>query len=348
MKLSDFVGNESLARLLARAGLPQTSLFTGPSGVGKKGFAVTLAALANCRQPLGEDPCGLCPSCLKIESGNHPDVVVADASWVESFLKARKKNFNPRVIPIDVAREIAHEAQYRPFEGKLRVFVIDEAEKLNEPAANALLKTLEEPPDTTRLVLISASPNRLLPTILSRCQIFKFRPLSRGEIRRYLERSMESGRAGLLAAFADGSIGSALSLDLEGALRDRDAMLELLGDWIQHGSFARIYFAAEADPLRGDLKSRERTLALLDHLHVLAQDLYFVLAGTPERLINADREAELSSLASQVSLEWVEVFLYHVREAKRDIEHYLNPLLCFETFWLRSRITHGVGAYGQV
>ncbi len=340
VRISDLVGNESLIRLLAKAELPQASLFTGPSGIGKKTIAVCLAALANCHAPVAGDLCGVCPSCLKVDSGNHPDVSLVNGPWIEAFVTSRKKRFNPQVIPIDVAREIVRQAQYRPYEGKIRVFVIDEAEKLNESAANALLKTLEEPPESCRIILVSAYPNRLLPTIRSRCQTFAFRPLSREAIRRYLERTIEPGRARLVAAFADGSIGSALSLDLEQALQDREAVLELLSGWISKGSFANLHFALEREPLRKDLKNRERALTLLDRLQMVCQDLYFLLAGTPERVIGDDRVAELEDLASRISLDWLEAFLYHLRDARRDIERYVNTQLCFETLWLKSQLGH--------
>ncbi len=148
---------------------------------------------------------------------------------------------------------------------------------------------------------------------------------------------MEPGRARLVSNFADGSIGSALSLDLEATLQDRDLLLDLLSDWIEHHSFSNLHFALEQDPLRRDLKSRERALALLDQLQVLCQDLYFLLAGTPQRLICEDRADQLGALASLVSLDWLENFLYHLREAKRDIEGYVNTQLCFETLWLKSQ-----------
>ncbi len=337
MRISELVGNEVLIRLLSKATLPQTSLFTGPSGIGKKTAAVCLAALANCHSPMGGDLCGVCSSCSKVESGNHPDVTVVDARWIESFLEQRKKRFNPQVIPIDVAREIVRQAQYRPYEGKLRVFIVDSAEKLNEPAANALLKTLEEPPESSRLILVTAYPNRLLPTILSRCQTFAFHPLRRREILAHLEGMMEPGRARLLANFADGSIGSALSLDLEATLQDRDLLLDLLSDWIEHRSFANLHFALERDPFRRELKSRERALAFLDQLQILCQDIYFLLVGTPQRLICEDRADQLRALADAVSLDWLENFLYHLTEARRDIEGYVNTLLCFETLWLKSQ-----------
>lgn len=336
MRIQEFIGNAGLASLLAQAPLPQSSLFEGPAGVGKKTLALSLAALANCRQPLEGDLCGVCNSCVKVFSGNHPDVILVDRAWLEPLLASKKKRFNPQVVPIDAARELVKEAQYRPFEGKMRVFIIDDAEKMNESASNALLKTLEEPAETLRIILVSAYPNQLLPTIRSRCQRFAFGRLSRADIQTWLERSMDADRAALLASFSQGSIGSALSLDLEAVLKDRETLLRLLSGWLRKRSFANLHAELETPPLRSDLRNRERASHLLELLQLIGYDLYFLLVGTPERTVNHDRLDQLFDMAGLISLEWLEAFLYHVREAQRDIHRYVNPLLCFETLWLMS------------
>jgi DNA polymerase-3 subunit delta' len=188
MKLRDFVGNQKWVRLLRKAELPHSMIFSGPEGIGKKTLAILLAGLANCQNPKDGDLCGFCNSCKRVQTlplelakRNHPDILVADWPWVERACKEedKKKKPNPLVIPIHVVRNLIQEAQYRPFLGAKRFFILDDAEKLNEAAANAFLKTLEEPPETTYIVLVTAYPDRLLPTIQSRCQHIRFGPLSR-------------------------------------------------------------------------------------------------------------------------------------------------------------------------
>lgn len=336
--LEDFVGNGELRETFARISLPAVSLFTGPTGVGKKTLAISLAARLNCRSEKSGF-CGSCSSCLKIQGGNHPDVILADRDWVEATMQAVKKSYNPRVITIDVARALVREAQYRPFESERRVFILDEVDKLNSSASNALLKTLEEPLLGTHFVLITAHPEKLLPTILSRCQRFAFHGLERSELESYLEmRGLDA--APERAAFAQGSIGRALALDLERILEDRNRMLKLLEGWSRTQSFAPIYQACHSQPLAADLKDRERVHQMLEQLSGLAEDLYFLITDQAERVVSQDRIDRLRKLAQQIDLDWVRVFLYYVQEAAADIDHYITPQVCLEAIWLETLTSH--------
>ncbi len=335
MLLKDLVGNEQLLGLLARNPLPPAAIFQGPDGIGKKAAALALAALANCRQPVAHDICGSCASCVKAEAGSHPDIT----------LFVPEKN----VIKIDMMRELSREAYYRPFEGRARFFIVDEAEKMTEEAANSLLKTLEEPPATSHLVLVTAFPNRLLSTIRSRCQTFSFRPLTRAEIQAYLEASARFKDSELLAAFADGSMGTALSLNMEELIRDRDLVLDIFSAWTATHSFEEVFKRVEAAPLKTDLKNRDRTKNLLQLLHYLAEDFYFILIGTPERLINFDRRSQLEKLSRQLTLDVIGNLLYHIAQSYWDVDHYVSPLMSFETLWLRAEQgkQYGRDSYSQ-
>lgn len=321
MQLREFVGNENLKALLSRSLLPPAAIFAGPSGVGKLSLAVAVAAFINCRRPEASDLCGTCSSCIKAASGNHPDIVLYPA----------EKN----VIKIESMRELSREAQFRPFEAKKRVFIVDQAECLTEEAANSILKTLEEPPDSSRIVLVTAFPLRLLETIRSRCQIFHFVPLRRAEIAAYLRSIGQTEDTDLRAALADGSIGRALSLDLKKLLPDRDRMLAVLSDWWATRSFETIYTHCERSPMKGDLKNRERVRQYLELLHLIGEDLYFLLVETPERVVNVDRRKELKKLSENITLDSLQRLLYDVAHAIRDIDRYVNPLMTFETLWLR-------------
>ena len=322
MRLGDFVGNQRMVEILRRGRLPGASLFTGPEGVGKKTLALSLSALANCKEGSEDELCGTCSSCVKEAAGHHPDI----------------RLFQPHknLIKIDTMRELNREVQFRPFEGRLRCFIIDQAETLNEEAANCILKTLEEPPDTSRIILISSFPQRLLPTIRSRCQAFPFHPLGREEILRYLENHLTEDHPEMRASLAEGSIAAALTLDLEETLGQRDRMLELLTSWCRQESFEALYTQCEQLPLRSELKTREGVRRYLNLLQRIGEDLYFLQVDTPERIVNQDRLDDLQKLSEGVELNWVREFLYHVDRARWDIDHYVNPLMCFETLWLIS------------
>jgi len=308
----------------------------GPEGVGKKTLVLMLAAIVNCKNPKENAACGRCPSCVQASSSAHPDI---------RLYQPEKDQ-----IRIEPMRELSREAHFRPFEGEVRFFIIDGAERMNENAANSILKTMEEPPETSRLVLITHLPHKLLATIRSRCQIFSFQSLGRKEIESYL--SQRGGEENLMmrAAFAGGSIGRALSLDLEETLSQRDLMLDLMISWSRTESFEELYRTCEGSPLRLALKKREKVKEYLDVLESLSQDIYFMMVGTPERVVSCDQMDRLEQLSQSLELNWIRGFLYHIGQSRWEIDHFLNPLICFETLWLlNSRKNSDAGyRYGQI
>ena len=206
MSFRDVVGHLRLIQLLSRstAGgtLPPSLLFVGPSGVGKHLTALAVAQRLNCQAPvdwqLATDACGRCTACTRIARGVHPDVVVVEPG-------------DSGTIKIDQVREVVDRAMYRPFEGRRRVVIIDQADALVAAAQNALLKTLEEPPSSSMFILVTARPDVLLPTVRSRCPELRFRPLPAGEIASVLvARHHTESEARAVAAAADGSLGQAL------------------------------------------------------------------------------------------------------------------------------------------
>ena len=213
-----------LKRMLVSDRLPGAMLFTGEEGIGKKLFALEIARALNCRTLKDGEACGVCSSCVRIRKLNYPTRDDAD-EWTQiiwtdhpdvGLVVAPK-----RVLRVEQMRQIEKEANFRPFEGKARVFLIDEADKLNDASANALLKVLEEPPRTSHLILITARPAMLLPTILSRCQMIRFSPLTPAEIESHLVKTdLDAKTARLRARAAGGSMGRAR---ITGSRNDREA-----------------------------------------------------------------------------------------------------------------------------
>lgn len=235
---------EQFRRGLQRHRLASSFLFVGPSGIGKRLFAHRLAQglLCDTRPAERLEPCLSCTACQLIDSGTHPDVEVVARPPGKSF------------IPVDLFigdREhrsqegLCHRLSLRPASGKRRIAIIEDADFLNEEGANCLLKTLEEPPPGSVLILIGTSQQRQLPTIRSRCQVIRFRRLSDEMVRDYLQTSGLSGRDGQLAsllALADGSLELASQYaseelasfrdELFARLAQRDLESQSLAKWI--------------------------------------------------------------------------------------------------------------------
>ena len=230
-------GNERVKQLLRRmlesGRVPGALLFAGEDGVGKKLFALEIAKAINCRTPQGMEACGKCPVCIRISRFNFPQSEDSDdwkkIIWTDhgdvGMVVAPK-----RLLQVDQMRDIDREANFRPFEGKARVFLVDDADKFNDSSANALLKILEEPPPTSHVILITSRPAMLLPTIRSRCQAVRFSPLTTAEIEQHLlkYKLATPADAGLRARSGNGSIGRALAGDLGSFKERRDAMLQVL------------------------------------------------------------------------------------------------------------------------
>ncbi|HVU89357.1 MAG TPA: DNA polymerase III subunit delta' [Pirellulales bacterium] len=226
---------------LARGRLAHTFLFVGPAGIGKRSFALRLAAALLCqRRPAAAlDPCGQCPSCLQIAAGTHPDLLMvskpADKSFIplELFIGPKEKRMQ---------QGLCHDISLKPFMGGRRVAIIDDADYLNEEGANSLLKTLEEPPAQSVLILIGTSADRQLPTIRSRAQTVRFRPLPAEVVAQQLvARGLVEDRATAerLAGYSGGSITHAAELADPALWKFRDVLFAQLGE----RSFDSVTFA---------------------------------------------------------------------------------------------------------
>jgi DNA polymerase-3 subunit delta' len=292
------VGHRRLVSLLARAAarqtVPPSLLLAGPDGVGKRRVALALAETLNCTSPIAtpdleRDACGECASCRRIARGMHPDVIVVEPGDMGS-------------IKIDAVRDVIDRSQYRPFEGRLRVVVIDDADALMPAAQNALLKILEEPPPSSVFVLVSAIPDALLPTVRSRCPRLRFGPLTPGEIVEVLKRdhSYSEPDARVVAADAEGSVGRALeaaSSDLAEARAQAQRLLE---------QTARVADPAKRINLVKDLVGKGPSVSERDQLAVclralssLLRDLGILSTRADARMLaNADVKDELSRLTS--------------------------------------------------
>ena len=218
-------------RRTLRAGrLASTFLFVGPPGIGKKSLAIYLAQGLLCERQPEEllEPCGKCPSCAQVLAGTHPDVVVVK--------KPADKNFIPLELLIGdkehrMREGLCHDISLKAYSGRRKIAVIDDADYLNQEGANALLKTLEEPPPKSLLILIGTSEQRQLPTIRSRCQVVRFNPLSEAIVVQLLLSNGECSDENLAknaAALSGGSLAKAIQWCDADFLEFRAALFEHL------------------------------------------------------------------------------------------------------------------------
>lgn len=317
MSFNDIRGQEKatafLKRAMERGRVSHAYLFFGMGGVGKRTAAEVFARALNCREG-DHDACDRCPSCLKISHGNHPDVMILKPEG--------------QFIRIQEVRALQNQMRFRPLEGLKRVFIVDDAERMNSAAANALLKTLEEPSPANVLILISSRPHQLPLTILSRCQRLRFNPLTRDQIAAFITAKLDIDHetAALLAASAGGSIGKALELHQDAYLKIRD---EIIG---------KISGCRREDPL-GILglvpvlgKERESLLEGLDILRTWYRDILIYLeTGDADRLIHRDRLEAVKACAGAMSVRDALESIQTVNRASSAIERNANKQLTLET-----------------
>ena len=298
MPFRDIVGHEHLRILISRAArrgsLPPSLIFAGPAGVGKFAAAVALAQLVNCQQPAeigaGDegftDACGECQSCRRISRRVHADVL---------FIEPGESG----AIKIEQIRDVVERTGYRPFEGRRRVVIIDGAEAIGAPAQDSLLKTLEEPPNTTMFVLVTPAPELLQPTIRSRCQRLRFGRLAPGHVAGILiqRHGFDEADAHAAAALSDGSVGRALEGASEDFIAARTAALVLLETVASLPAPPRRLQAAKNLPGGGAKADREGLAQTLRALSSLLRDLGVLSSRGDDRVLaNADLRRKLDAL----------------------------------------------------
>ena len=319
------VGHEWAVQLLQSSldtgRLPHALLIAGDSQVGKRTLALALASAINCGQP--DRPCGRCRSCSMIAHGTHPDVRLVEA---ESGERSREG-----ALKIEQIRDVQRFASLAPMESPFKVIILREFERATLPAANALLKTLEEPPPQVRLVLTSARPDSLLPTIVSRCQTIQLRPLPLAQIREALvDRWLASQQqADLLARLSQGRIGWAIQRLTDGEVwEDRTRRLVEARRLPGQTAVDRLAYAEALSRKASDLQP---TLAAWTSWW---RDVLLVQHGCAAHVTNIDLVTEIDMAARQYSAAEVRRFLARLEQAPDQINRNVNSRLLLETLLL--------------
>jgi DNA polymerase-3 subunit delta' len=320
---------EEFARAVRRGRLAHAYLFVGPPGIGKRTFAVELAKALLCETvPAGPraadaplQACDRCPACIQVEAGTHPDFLAA-ARPAES-----------QEFPIDLMRDVCQSFALKPARGRGKVVVLDGADDLNEEAANCFLKTLEEPPPRSVLILVGSSPERQLATIVSRCQVVRFAPLAPALVDELLRaQGVEDAELrARLVRVSGGSPGQALELADPEVWQFRRTFLEALvrpaPDAIKLGR-ALMGFVEEGGKETAAQRRRGRLfLRLL--VDFLDDALTLGLGGSPRRTGPEDLPL-LEALAGRAEADLLLALLERCLEADRHVERNVQLVLALE------------------
>jgi len=283
-------------------------LFTGIDGIGKSTVALNLAKVLNCLSLQEGDACEKCLNCKKINARTHPDIL---------FVQPEGQS-----IKIEQIRKVQHNLSLKPASAKKRVVIINNAELMTTEAANAFLKTLEEPPLNTILILIAQHKSQLLPTIVSRCQVVPFRPLPLKIIQEVLEKKKKqpSQKAFFLAHLAEGSLGKAF------AFLEREVDLDLIMSWIGK----EVSIKTLLNSVQILTENLEKNEDFLDFFQVIWRDILLFKKGCNDFLINKNFTQEYTNLAHDYTEKKVQEKLKTIEEARKLLKQNVQKRLILE------------------
>ncbi|MBU1061437.1 MAG: DNA polymerase III subunit [Candidatus Omnitrophica bacterium] len=309
MSFNNIIGQDiairSLKNIISQDQIRGSYLFLGPSGVGKRSVSIEFAKVINCELK-DKDACDRCSSCKRIDSMNYPDVF-------ELYPEGASRS-----IKIDRIREVIYQASLKPYEGRKRVLIINNAEMTTEEAQNALLKLLEEPPENHIFILTVSNISGLLETVISRCKILKFYPLSQIRIHEFLQkdRKFDEVEAILFSHMAMGSLGEAINFKKKGMLLQRE---EALND----------FFLRKTAILRENVLSKGVSEDVEDSLYMLLywyRDLLVAkFTQEQEQFLNIDKFEQILSYSSRFSTEKLQKDLLNIMDTIGYIRGNINP-----------------------
>jgi DNA polymerase-3 subunit delta' len=330
MPFADIIGHDRAKALLqaavARDRLAHAYLFHGADRIGKRLLATRLAQALFCDGGPGStaaDGCGVCRSCRQIDAQTHPDFIC---------IRPDPEQANPQ-IKIEQIREIEHQLIYRPLIGDRKICIIDEADRMTIGAANALLKTLEEPPDHSVFLLISSRHSALPATIRSRCQVLRLTPPARTQIEAavVLRRNLPPADARFLAILSEGQLGRALESDVgEERLRHSEYATSLTPTAL--GSIGTLLATAET------LAKTDRAGEALSWLQRWLRDTLIVaVSGASDDILNVDHERSPTSSAATMNVDVLIELLQDIDQLDRQGHRHLNLHMALENILLRLR-----------
>lgn len=319
----DILGHEwavdMLRHHLTQDGVRHAYLFCGPPGLGRRTLALRFAQALNCPQPIAPgQPCGTCRDCKQIMAMQHPDLSVIEAESEGGTLK------------VDQVREVRRTLTLRPYQSRYRVALFLRFQEASDGASNALLKTLEEAPQHAVLILTADNPEQLLPTIISRCEILRLRPLQAGVIESFLNsKSVEAGQAHLIAHISGGRPGYALRLlEDESALEFRSERLVELGQLLSATRVEKFNYAEKLAKDKGTM--RQTLLIWLSYW----RDVLLRVSGARTPISNLDQGDSIMAHSERLDLGEARRIIADLETALERLEHNVNARLLAEVLFL--------------
>lgn len=310
---SDIIGHEDIVKhfksSIELGKVSHAYILNGEKGVGKKTLANVVAKSLQCESG-NPDPCGECTSCLQVESNNQPDII-----WIN--------HEKPNVISVDEVRsQIVNDIDLKPYRSKYKIYIVPDAQMLNPQAQNALLKTLEEPPEYAIIMLLTDNVDKFLPTILSRCIVLNFKPVQPLEMIEYLEEQLgiEKAKAKFCADFAQGNLGKAVRLAISPDYNEiKEDSVRLL---------RRIHEMDMEDIIMAVKKMGKYKLDVTDYIDIMTmwfRDILMVkISNSPNKIIFKEEFSVMKKQASRTSYEGIEEILKAMNKLKIRLEANVN------------------------
>ncbi len=320
---SDIIGHEDIVKHFKNSielgKVSHAYILNGEKSSGKRTLAAVVAKSLQCEEG-GPDPCGKCRSCLQTESGNQPDII-----WV--------KHEKPNVISVDEVREqIVNDVDLKPYSSRYKIYIVPDAQLMNPQAQNALLKTLEEPPEYAIILLLANGIGKFLPTVLSRCIILNFKPVEPLHVVEYLTTKLdvEQSKARFCADFAQGNLGKAIRLAISPEYN------ELLEDSVR--ILRRIQDMDMEDVISAVKNLGKYKLDVTDYMDIMTmwyRDILMVkISNSPNKLLFKDDYSILKKQASMMSYEGVEEVIRALNKVKIRLEANVNFDIAMELLLL--------------
>jgi DNA polymerase III subunit delta' len=348
VSLHNFIGNARAVEILKRAirqdRVPHAMIFAGPAGIGKCTLALLVAQRLNCLSPVEDEACDGCSACIRIRAviecrglqcqslksggfcGNCPNCIIRTKCHPDIRLIEPEKT----TIGIGQIRDMIEETTFQPLEARFRVVILDPAEQMRAEAHNSLLKTLEEPPSRTIIILVTTNPYMLLQTIRSRSRLLQFGEIPQDQIaQRLVNDGRPADEARLSAALSGGSLAAAMAFNTREYRESREQAIRFVELLLRRGRFS------EASEIASEVAKDKQAFQLwTESAEALLQDVYYVTIA-PERIGQRDLINRLQEMTRAVPRSAIVSCLEALRKLKSELQFNVNRQIALEAMFLK-------------